>query len=284
MLRDKQSAGASSAKSPVLDLQQLAICRDGTPRACCADATEQARKQAADDAVQGMQHALQQRKRASFASTALLRHEDNGSGSGSGSDVGVDVANNSSDDDSAVDDAEVRLHAVVCFSRPVASENTKTCTSLGGTWTAFQAIVRLLLRPRTCSVHGCWRCPARCCTLQTLLLVEGQQAFEQVVQVREYAIYLGMDPDRHPELLFLAKYAMDAELPAEWTAHLDANGVEYFHNTMTGVSQYEHPLDEPYMKLYNDLRAKKDAEAAGLYEIDVQRATIRASAVAVMAR
>jgi hypothetical protein len=89
------------------------------------------------------------------------------------------------------------------------------------------------------------------------------------VQVREYAVYLGMDPVSHPDLIFIAQYAMDAKVPPGWTAHLDAQGEEYFHNMATGTSQYEHPLDEHYMHMYRDLVAKKTAagsclSAAGL--------------------
>jgi hypothetical protein len=97
---------------------------------------------------------------------------------------------------------------------------------------------------------------------------------EVVVQVRHYAIYLGMDPDAHPELLFLAKYAMDTELPADLTAHFDADGVEYFHSTATGVSQYEHPLDEPFYKLYEEVKAKKQGGNV-LDTVEIRRVTVK---------
>jgi hypothetical protein len=91
------------------------------------------------------------------------------------------------------------------------------------------------------------------------------------VQVREYAVYLGMEPDVHPELIFIAQYAMDAEIPAGWAAYLDANGDEYFHNLATGVSQYEHPLDEHYMQMYRDLVTKKAMSGGRLNTADLSQ-------------
>jgi hypothetical protein len=73
-----------------------------------------------------------------------------------------------------------------------------------------------------------------------------------------------MDVDADPELMFIAKYAMDAELPTEWTAYFDANADEYFHNAMTGSSQYEHPMDAQYIMMYGDLKAKKVANGGQL--------------------
>ena len=99
------------------------------------------------------------------------------------------------------------------------------------------------------------------------------------LQVCAYAEYLSMDLQAHPELIFLAKYAMDAELPSEWNAHFNADGEEYFHNVVTGVSQYEHPLDEPFFALYCDMVAKKEAAEGALSESDISTATMRAGAL-----
>lgn len=51
-------------------------------------------------------------------------------------------------------------------------------------------------------------------------------------------------------LLYLAEEALLAPVPPGWTVHLDAAQNEYFNNTATGVSTYEHPLDEHYRQLY----------------------------------
>lgn len=76
-------------------------------------------------------------------------------------------------------------------------------------------------------------------------------------EVNEYAKYLGMDVDADPELLFIAAYAMEADVPADWTACLDASGKEYFCNLNTGNTQYQHPMDAKYIKMYQNLKAKK---------------------------
>lgn len=96
------------------------------------------------------------------------------------------------------------------------------------------------------------------------------------MQVQKYADYLGIDAGAHPELLFIAKYAMDAELPTEWTAYIDSDGNEYFTNTISGASQYEHPLDAQYILLYQELVAKKQANGGMLSTIDLAKAHVLA--------
>ena len=78
-----------------------------------------------------------------------------------------------------------------------------------------------------------------------------------LAEVHEYAKYLGMDVNADPELLFIAAYAMEADVPADWTACLDASGAEYFCNLKTGQTQYQHPMDEKYIKMYQSLKAQK---------------------------
>lgn len=80
-----------------------------------------------------------------------------------------------------------------------------------------------------------------------------------VAEVHEYATYLGMDLDADPELLFIAKYAVEADVPEDWTACLDEAGTEYFCNLKTGESQYQHPMDAKYVKMYQTLKAQKNA-------------------------
>jgi len=54
-------------------------------------------------------------------------------------------------------------------------------------------------------------------------------------EVEEYAIYLGMDLTEDRELLYIAEMAMAAPLPSGWTEHDDADGREFYYNTVTGV-------------------------------------------------
>ena len=65
-------------------------------------------------------------------------------------------------------------------------------------------------------------------------------------EIREYSAYLGLDPVEDRALLPVAIWALCAPLPAGCSAHDDKAGNEYFFNTHTGVSSYEHPLDAQY--------------------------------------
>jgi len=79
--------------------------------------------------------------------------------------------------------------------------------------------------------------------------------------VQAYAEYLCIDTIADADLMYVARYALLADLPPGWAAYLDADGNEFFHNAATAESQYEHPLDNTYREMYRDLKAKK---AAGL--------------------
>ncbi|KAG1656439.1 hypothetical protein FOA52_006981 [Chlamydomonas sp. UWO 241] len=70
-------------------------------------------------------------------------------------------------------------------------------------------------------------------------------------EIAEYARYLGMDPVAHPQLLYVAEWALTAPVPEGWTVHLDADGNEFFHNNVTAQSMYEHPMDAHYKKFYD---------------------------------
>lgn len=71
-------------------------------------------------------------------------------------------------------------------------------------------------------------------------------------EVKEYAEFLGMDVDRDSELLWIAREALTAPLPADWIPCVSTehdNEVFYF-NVNTGESQWDHPCDEYYKSLY----------------------------------
>ena len=76
-------------------------------------------------------------------------------------------------------------------------------------------------------------------------------------EIVEYAVYLGMDPQADADLLYIAEWALTAPLPEGWTEHLDHDGNEFYYNSVTGVSTYEHPLDEQYRAYYRNLKAQR---------------------------
>ena len=77
-----------------------------------------------------------------------------------------------------------------------------------------------------------------------------------------------MDTERDEDFLWIAAEAYDAEVPAPWKEFFDDSGEVYFHNTRTGDSSRDHPLDHYYRILYGIVRQMADK---GL-EVDVEAA------------
>ena len=92
-------------------------------------------------------------------------------------------------------------------------------------------------------------------------------------EIQDYAVYLGMDPEADKDLFYIAEWALTAPLPEGWTEHADASGNEFYYNAVTGVSTYEHPLDEQYRTYYRQVKAKNEKEG--------QTASIRQQAASV---
>lgn len=82
-------------------------------------------------------------------------------------------------------------------------------------------------------------------------------------EILEYAVYLGIDPVEDADLVYIAEWALTAPLTEGWTGHLDQEGNEFFYNSATGVSTYQHPLDEQYRAYYRSCKQAKLAAAAG---------------------
>ncbi|KAL7825377.1 hypothetical protein AOLI_G00325840 [Acnodon oligacanthus] len=68
-------------------------------------------------------------------------------------------------------------------------------------------------------------------------------------EIHEYAREIGIDPDREPELLWLAREGIVAPLPPEWKPCQDVTGDVYYFNFSTGQSTWDHPCDEQYRHL-----------------------------------
>lgn len=63
--------------------------------------------------------------------------------------------------------------------------------------------------------------------------------------------------DDDAELLYIAEWAIMAPVPEGWTEHADADGNEFYYNVATGVSTYEHPLDEQFRSYFRQIKAQK---------------------------
>lgn len=49
-------------------------------------------------------------------------------------------------------------------------------------------------------------------------------------QVLDFAVYLGMDPQKDVGLLWIAEECLNAELPPQWSEHTSSRGDVYFYN------------------------------------------------------
>ena len=74
----------------------------------------------------------------------------------------------------------------------------------------------------------------------------------------ELATHYGLDPDREPELLWLAEIAVSSPLPRGWQQHNqmndDGSTTEYFYNPVLDSTQWEHPFDRWYLAALARLR------------------------------
>lgn len=79
--------------------------------------------------------------------------------------------------------------------------------------------------------------------------------------VFEHALYLGVDPEREPQLLPIVEEALLAPPPEDWQQVTTPEGENYFHNINTNETQWDHPLDDFYREVLKRVRAE-DAAAA----------------------
>ena len=82
------------------------------------------------------------------------------------------------------------------------------------------------------------------------LEVLGAVSHEEYHGIVEYAAYLGMHPVTDVHLLWVARDALHASVPAPWVEGLDMRERLYYYNTVTEETLREHPLDEYYRQLY----------------------------------
>jgi centrosomal protein CEP164 len=83
--------------------------------------------------------------------------------------------------------------------------------------------------------------------------LEGPE-FEKTVH--DHARYLGLDPARHPQLLWIAVEALTAKVPSDWRVAATKTGAAYFYNTRTRETMWEHPLEEQFKSMVREQLAK----------------------------
>eukprot|EP00240_Pyramimonas_obovata_P013905 CAMPEP_0118955032 /NCGR_PEP_ID=MMETSP1169-20130426/59348_1 /TAXON_ID=36882 /ORGANISM="Pyramimonas obovata, Strain CCMP722" /LENGTH=208 /DNA_ID=CAMNT_0006902797 /DNA_START=71 /DNA_END=693 /DNA_ORIENTATION=- len=75
------------------------------------------------------------------------------------------------------------------------------------------------------------------------------------VEVRDMALYLKMSLKKEPELIWIAKQAVQVPLPPHWEEH-ENNGQVFYYDKSSGKSQLKHPLDDYFFALVEEERKK----------------------------
>lgn len=80
-------------------------------------------------------------------------------------------------------------------------------------------------------------------------------------EIHGYAEFLGMDPEKDKEFLYIAVEGLKAPVPTPWETYYDDNDEIFYVNPVTGQKMYDHPLDEEYRQKFLRLKAEKEGNA-----------------------
>jgi len=75
-------------------------------------------------------------------------------------------------------------------------------------------------------------------------------------EIIEYAEFLGIDVDREPWLMWIAREGVVAPVPPPWKACTQTGDDLFYFNFETGESIWEHPSDQKYTQLVVEQRQK----------------------------
>lgn len=87
-----------------------------------------------------------------------------------------------------------------------------------------------------------------------------QAPYQTTLEIRNYAVYLGMNLDEDQEFIYIAKEGLTAPLPEPWKELISDEGEIYFVNTEAQTSQWEHPLDEVYRQKFREMKQARRQE------------------------
>ena len=77
-------------------------------------------------------------------------------------------------------------------------------------------------------------------------------------EIREYAEWFGMDLEEDEDLFWIPRAALTEPLPPGWKPVRSSDtGDIYYFNFETKESQWGHPIDEKYKKVYEEEKKKK---------------------------
>ncbi|XP_067166271.1 centrosomal protein of 164 kDa isoform X4 [Apteryx mantelli] len=75
-------------------------------------------------------------------------------------------------------------------------------------------------------------------------------------EIQDFAREIGIDPEKEPELMWLAREGIVAPLPPAWKPCQDITGDIYYFNFANGQSTWDHPCDDHYRELVIQEREK----------------------------
>ncbi|XP_074783411.1 uncharacterized protein LOC141970621 [Athene noctua] len=105
--------------------------------------------------------------------------------------------------------------------------------------------------------------PALCVGNQIILEESYDESYVPSEQeILEFAYEIGIDPEKEPELLWLAREGIMARMPPEWKPCQHVTGEIYYYNFTNGQSMWEHPCDEYYRELVVQEREKLLAQGS----------------------
>eukprot|EP01050_Picozoa_sp_SAG11_P011388 SAG11_NODE_1204_length_5531_cov_3.137518_3_plen_318_part_00 len=73
-------------------------------------------------------------------------------------------------------------------------------------------------------------------------------------EVREYGAWLGMDPQAHRHLMWIAREALKAPLPKHWKLCQSPKQELFYFHFRTGESSWDHPSDTAFKALFERYR------------------------------
>lgn len=97
-------------------------------------------------------------------------------------------------------------------------------------------------------------------------------------EIRDYAEWLGMDPDKDKDLLWIAARGLKTPLPKPWQPCESGGGEVFYFNPETGESQWDHPCDDELRALYKTEKEKLGDVAKGSTDTAKEKATDERSA------
>nr|VZI25881.1 unnamed protein product [Spirometra erinaceieuropaei] len=94
-----------------------------------------------------------------------------------------------------------------------------------------------------------------------LILEENNDHMPSEEEILMYATSIGIDVEKEPELIYLAREGISAPLPEGWSAIQDKDNNIFYHECSTGRTTQDHPMDALYRKLVTDARKRKTTNA-----------------------